>query len=159
MIIVSNTTPIISLSSIGKINILQKLFGEIIISQAVYDEIKAKRYFGYDEVESDFIKVQPIKGTIYRDLLLNQLDLGEAETIILAKELSADHVIIDENIGYRIGKNSGLNVIRTLSILLKAKEQGLVTELKPLLDAMISKGRWYSKNVYRTFLTRAGELD
>jgi len=158
MKIVSNTTPIISLASIGKLDLLKKLFREIIIAKAVYDEIKAKESYGYEEVESEFIKVKSIKGEIYRDLLLNQLDIGEAETIILAKEIKADFVIIDENLGCRVAKNSGLIVIRTLSILLKAKENGIIGEIKPLLDDMISKGRWYSKRVYESFLSRAGEL-
>ena len=158
MIIVSNTTPIISLSSIGKINILRELFNEIIISKAVYDEIKAKKSYGYDEADSNFIKIQSIKGKIYSELLLNQLDLGEAETIILAKEINADYVLIDENIGYKIAKNSNLEVIRTLSILLKAKEKGIISEIKPLLDEMIAKGRWYSKSVYNNFLKRIKEL-
>ena len=158
MKIVSNTTPIISLASIGKLDLLKKLFKEVIISQAVYAEIKAREGYGYEEVESDFIKIKSIKGDIYRDLLLNQLDLGEAETIIIAKEINADFVIIDENIGYKIARNSGLNAIRTLSILLKAKEKGIIQELKPALDEMISKGRWYSKRVYESFLSRAGEL-
>ena len=158
MLVVANTTPIISLSSVNKLFILKELFGEVIISQAVYNELKAKQRYGYDEIETDFIKVEAITGTIYRDFLLNQLDLGEAETIILAKEKNADIVIIDENIGYKIAKNVGLEVARTLSILLKAKEKGIVQELKPLLDEMIAKGRWYSKNVYENFLKRAGEL-
>ncbi len=63
MKIVSNTTPIISLASIGKLHILKELFGEIIIPQSVYDEIKAKESYGYKEVDSDYIKVQAIKGT------------------------------------------------------------------------------------------------
>ncbi len=158
MIAVSNSTPIISLSSVGKIEILKELFGEIVVSQAVYDEIKAKKSFGYEEIDSDFIGIQPVRGEIYIDLLLNQLDLGEAETIILAKEINADFVIIDENIGYRIAKNSNLNAIRTLSILLKAKERGVISEIRPLLDEMIEKGRWYSKKVYEEFLRKAKEI-
>ncbi|MCK6462827.1 MAG: DUF3368 domain-containing protein [Candidatus Pacebacteria bacterium] len=158
MKIVSNTTPIISLASIGKLNVLKELFGEIIIPQSVYNEIKAKESYGYKEVDSDYIKVQAIKGTKYRDLLLNQLDLGEAETIILATEINADYVIIDDNIGYKIARNSGLNVIRTLSVLLKAKDKGIIEEIKPLLDEMILKGRWYSKKVYESFLKKIGEL-
>lgn len=90
--------------------------------------------------------------------MLNQLDLGEAETIILATEISAGFVIIDDSIGYKIAKISGLNVIRTLSILLKAKEQGIISEIRPLLDDMISKRRWYSREVYETFLKKAGEI-
>ena len=52
MIIVSNTTPIISLASIGKLDILKELFNQIIIAETVYNEIKAKKSYGYEEVES-----------------------------------------------------------------------------------------------------------
>jgi len=67
-------------------------------------------------------------------------------------------VIIDENIGYKIAKNSNLQVVRTLSILLRAKEKGLIPAIKPLLDGMIAKGRWYSKSVYETCLRRCKEI-
>lgn len=155
---VSNTTPIISLSSIGKIEILRDLFQTIIIPQAVYDEIKAKRGYGYNSVDSSFIKIQPIQDRKNKLLLSNKLDLGEAETIVLAKEIQADNVIIDENIGYRVAIDYDLNVFRTLSILLKAKEEKIITEVKPLIEDMISKGRWYSKNVYYSFLEKANEI-
>jgi predicted nucleic acid-binding protein len=157
MKVVSNTTPIISLASINRLDILEKLFGEVIIAEAVYSEIKAKQGYGYEQVDSHFINVQRIQGQLYKNFLLTQLDLGEAETIILAKELTADFVIIDENLGYRFANNVGLTAIRTLSLLLKAKEKGFITEAKPLLDDMIDKGRWYSNTVYRSFLAKAGE--
>jgi len=158
MKVVANTTPLISLASIGKLELLKDIFGEILIAEAVYNEIKAKQGYGYNEIDTDYIKVQRIKGIAYRDFLLNQLDLGETETIILAKELDADFVIIDENIAYKIAKSSELNVVRTLSILLRAKEKGLIPTLKPLLDEMILKGRWYSQQVYKTMLEQAGEM-
>lgn len=101
--------------------------------------------------------MQAIQGRLYKQLLLNQLDSGEAETIILAKEINADFVIIDENMGYRFATHAGLTAIRTLSILLRAKERGYIEYVKPLLDDLIRKGRWYSSTVYRTFLTQAGE--
>jgi len=158
MICVTNTTPIISLAAIGQFVLLEKLFGKIIIAQAVYDEIKAKQGYGFNEIDSSFVEVKEIKGQIYRDFLLTELDLGEAETIILAKELNADFVIIDETLGYKIANHSGLTAIRTLSLLLKAKQKGYITEVKPLMDEMIIKGRWYSNQVYQTFLNQAGEL-
>ena len=157
MKIVSNTTPIISLAAIGRLDILEKLFGKVIIAEAVYHEIKAKPGYGYEQIDCDFIEVQPIEGLLYKDFLLSQLDSGEAETIILAKEINADFVIIDENIGYQFANQVGLTAIRTLSLLLKAKEKGHVAQLKPLLDEMIAKGRWYSNAVYRSFLEQAGE--
>jgi len=158
MKVIANTTPLISLASIGKLELLKDIFGEIIIAEAVYNEIKAKQGYGYSEIDTDYIKVQSIKGIVYRDFLLNQLDLGETETIILAKEIDADFVIIDENIAYKIAKSSELNVVRTLSILLRAKEKGLIPALKPLLDEMIIKGRWYSQRVYKIILEQAGEI-
>mgnify|MGYP006295678781 CR=1 FL=1 len=158
MICVANTTPIISLASIGRLDLFQKIFGKITIAEAVYNEIKANRNFGYSEIDCDFIEVQAIRGHLYKDFLLKELDLGEAETIILAKELDADFVIIDENLGYKIANNVGLNVVRTLALLLRAKEKGDIVEIKPLLDEMIAKGRWYSNSVYQAFLKQAGEL-
>jgi uncharacterized protein len=157
MKVVANTTPIISLASIGHLELLAKLFETVVIAEAVYREIKAKPGYGYDQVDCGFIEVQSIQGLLYKDLMLNQLDSGEAETIILAKEIGADFVIIDENLGYRFANAVGLTAIRTLSILLKAKEKGYIAAVKPLLDEMIEKGRWYSRPVYRSLLERAGE--
>ena len=155
---VSNTTPIISLSSIGKIEILKDIFQEIIIPQAVYDEIKAKKGYGYREVDSSFIKIASIQKQKYNEIPLELLDIGEAQTIMLSKEINADNTLIDEQLGYTIAKESGLNVIRTLSILLKAKENNIISEVKPLIDEMILKGRWYSQHVYYAFLKKANEI-
>ncbi len=80
MKVVCDTSPIISLSSIGKLDILQNLFNEIFVPTAVYNEIKNKVGYGYEEIDYSYIKVQSIKEIQYRDLLLNELDLGEAET-------------------------------------------------------------------------------
>jgi uncharacterized protein len=154
---VSNTTPIISLSSIGKIEILKAIFQEIIIPQAVYDEIKAKKGYGYWEVDSSFIKIAIIQKQKYNEIPLELLDIGEAQTIMLSKEINADNTLIDEQLGYTIAKESGLNVIRTLSVLLKAKEENIISKVKPLIDEMMLKGRWYSPHVYDAFLKKANE--
>ena len=157
MITVSNTTPIISLSSIGKIELLEEIFQEIIIPEAVYNEIKTKQSYGFSEVDLEFISVQRVKNR-KPTRSLYALDLGEMETILLSQELNADNTLIDEKIGYNVAKKTGLNAIRTLSVLLKAKELKIVPEVKPLITAMISKGRWYSNNVYIQFLKKADEL-
>ena len=157
MTVVSNATPIITLSSIGKIDILKHFFDKVYIPQAVYDEIKSKKAYGYQEIEDDFFEVITIEDSFAQNILLNDLDLGEAQTIVLAKELNADIVLIDETIGYNIARSQKLNVKRTLSFLIVAKEKGLITEIKPLLDEMIDKGRWISRRVYRDVLKICGE--
>jgi len=157
MIVVSNATPIITLSSIGKIDILKHFFDKVYIPQAVYDEIKSKKAFGYKEIEDNFFEVIAIQDSFAQDILLNDLDLGETQTIILAKELNADIVLIDETIGYNIARSQKLNVKRTLSFLIVAKERGLIEEVKPLLDKMIENGRWISRRVYGDILRVCNE--
>ena len=79
MIVISNTTLIISLASIQSIDLLRQLFGTVIVPQAVYEEIKTK-------------------------------------------------------------------------------EAGIIRQIKPLMDEMIARGRWYSPNVYENFLRKIGEI-
>ncbi|MCP4150345.1 MAG: DUF3368 domain-containing protein [bacterium] len=156
--IVSNTTPIISLASIDKLHLLENLFGKIYIPEAVYNEIQSGKYPGYEEVNSEFFEIVPVKNRFNVNLLLNELDAGESEAIVVAREIDADSLIIDEKLAYRIARSQGLAVIGTLTVLLMAKNKGLLKEIKPLLDEMIRKGRWYSLKVYNHFLKSIGEL-
>lgn len=158
MKVVSNTTPIISLSSIQQLELLRLLFRKIYIPKAVYNEIKAKKTFGYKEIDADYFEILEIKGKKYLGFLLNDLDVGEAEAIVLAKEIDADILIMDERMGYKIAKSQGIFPIRTLTVLLIAKQRGLIPSVRPLLDEMIQKGRWYSGRVYKSFLEKIGEL-
>lgn len=92
-------------------------------------------------------------------MLAHDLDRGESEAIVLAQELAADTLIIDERMGYVIAKAQGLHVIGTLTVLLMAKQAGLLPAVKPILDDMMRRGRWYSQFVYTNFLMRIGELE
>lgn len=157
MKVVSNTTPIISLASIGQLSLLTDLFGKIYIPQAVYNEIKYKKSYGYQEIDKPNFEVVTIQGNDYLGFLLNKLDKGEAEAIFLAKELKAEILIIDERMGYKIAQSQNLYSIGTLTVLHVSKEKQLIKNVKPLLDEMIKKGRWYSKAVYTQFLKQIGE--
>ncbi len=157
MNIVSNSTPIISLASIGQVELLARLFGTIRIPREVYRELKSKKAPGYHDIDADHFQVQDIQGTAYLGFLLHDLDRGEAEAIVLAKEIQADALIMDERTGYLIAKQQGIHVIGTLTVLLMAKQYGLIAAVKPLLDEMMRRGRWYSQNVYRDFLIKIGE--
>jgi len=157
MIVVSNATPIITLASVGRIDIFKNFFDQVYIPQAVYDEIKSKKAFGYREIDDNFFQTVGIKDVFAQNMLLNDLDLGEAQTIVLAKELYADIVLIDETIGYNIAKSQQLNVGRTLSFLIASKERGYIDGVKPMLDDMIEKGRWISRKVYDDILKFCGE--
>jgi predicted nucleic acid-binding protein len=153
MIVVSNTTPISSLFSIDSLWLLPKVFTAIHIAEAVSNEVQA----GGIILQPDEFIVHRLNNTTAVEILLHDLDRGEAETIILAKELQADVVIIDERLGNRIAQESGLRVIGTLTVLRFAKERGLIDTVRPLLDTIIAHGQWYSPRVYTDFLQSIGE--
>lgn len=105
MIVVSNTTPLIGLASIGRFDLLHAMFGEITIAQAVYEEaVIAGRAEGGAKREvsgASWVKTVSVRDRLAVEVLLDELDLGEAETIILARELHADWVLMDEKKGRR----------------------------------------------------------
>ncbi len=156
-IVISNATPIISLCSVGYEFILKDLFGHIIIPLAVDIELRALNKPGSDFSDNKWVDVISIKNKEIVHFIRKDLDLGEAETIALAKQMQADIVIIDENIGYQIAKYFDLPVVRTLSILKSAKDKQIVDKIKPIVEQMVQKGRWYSKNVIENFLKSLGE--
>jgi len=158
MKIVCNSTPIISLATIGQLALLPQLFGTIHIPREVHRELTSKSAPGSQEIDAPYFLVKDVQGTAYIGFLLHDLDRGEAEAIILAKEIQADALIIDERTGYKFAQAQGLHVIGTLTVLLMAKNQGLIASVKPLLDAMIQRGRWYSQFVYDNFLNKIGEI-
>lgn len=143
--IVSNTTPLISLLKISCLETLYGLYSEIIIPQAVYEEIEEGRNKKCYQNLSDlhWIKIQNIKGKHLRDHFWD-LDAGEAETIILASEIDADIVIMDEKLGRTYAKHAGLKVTGTIGVLIKAKKSGLIKKIKPLLIELKEKDVWIS---------------
>ena len=113
MIVVSNTTPLIGLASINRFDLLNILFGEIFIPRAVSSEAVvagreeggAKRQFS----SATWINTRYVKDRPAVNDLLNDLDLGESETIVLARELNADWVLMDEKKGRRELSQLGMN--------------------------------------------------
>jgi len=85
------------------------------------------------------------------------LDLGEAAVIQLALDVGVRTVAIDEWKGRRAALASGLRVTGSLGLLGRAKAQGLIPELKPLIARAIDAGIWYNRELVRAFLEAAGE--
>jgi predicted nucleic acid-binding protein len=161
MIVVSNTTPLIGLATIQRFDLLQQLFGKIYIPQAVYDEaVTAGREEGGAKQEvsaARWIETVIVKDRLAVEVLLDELDVGEAETIVLAREMKADWVLMDEKKGRRKATELSLNKIGTVGILLKAKQQGMLGEIRPDLERLHKQGFSLSQRVINTVLCQAGE--
>ena len=104
----------------------------------------------------DWIEIRNIKNPNSREYLID-LDDGEAEVIVLAKEINADLVILDEIMGRRYAKRFEINLTGTIGILLKAKENGLVTSIKKLTSELVEKGTWLNPKLISKALKMANE--
>lgn len=161
MIIVSNSTPLIGLASIGRFELLRQLFGEIQIAQAVYaetvtqgrEEGGAKRQVS----TATWVKTHAIQDRLAVEVLLDELDRGEAETIVLAREIKADWVLMDEKKGRRKLSQLGIEKIGTVGILLKAKQTGLLGEIRPEVERLRQQGFSISPSLIDAILVAAGE--
>lgn len=158
-IVVVNATPIIALSFIQKLNLLQVLYGEVLIPPAVQLEVLAggQNKVGIAELgQASWIRVMPLKDPRRADLL-SDLDRGEAEVIALAQEINADLVIIDERLARRHVKRLGLALTGVVGVLLKAKEQGFIQEIRPFLEQLRLNGIRLNDALIEEALTLVGE--
>jgi len=155
---VSNTTPIISLLKLSHLDLLQKLYKEIHIPFAVYDEIEAgkSKEFYKDLSKVSWINIVGINDKQAVKYFID-LDAGEAEAIVLATEINAELIILDEKLGRFHAKHAGLKVTGTLGILMKAKKDGFIEDLKPLLTELTSKGVWISEKLKTEILKIVSE--
>ena len=154
--VVSNTGPTIALAHIGQIDILRRIFGQVLIPTAVRAEIQDETSLAALN-DADWIMVGEVKDTLAVQLLREELDAGESEAIILARENQAALIFMDERAATRKARSIGLQSIGTLGILLIAKEKGIVTELKPLLTSLRLEGFHMSDTLYNQILHRADE--
>ena len=142
MIVVSNSTPLIHLSAMGRLDLLPQLFDGIVIANEVYDEVVLK---GQDrpaasEVQSaEWIQRQAINNRLACAILQHSLDLGESATIVLAIELEADLTILDDRLARNQAQALPIKVTGTIGILLMAAEQGIV-HFQQALDALLATG-------------------
>jgi len=161
MIVVSDTSPIANLIVIGRLGILQELYQEVIIPPKVWSEIQALKNFGVDL--SDFenaywIQVNTPKNSAEVHQLLGEINKGEAEAIVLAEELAADWLLIDERLGWNVAQRKGLRTVGLLGSLVKAKERGIVQQIKPLMEDLRTKaGFWVGEKLVARVLKIAGE--
>lgn len=162
MIVVSNTSPITNLCAIGKLELLQNIYGNIIIPQAVYSEMANLDYEvpGTKEVKTlAWIETQTISNLALVEQLKTEIDPGEAEAISLAIEIKADRLIIDDYQGRLVAIRLNLNFIGILGILLIAKQRGLITTVKPVMDDLINlAGFRINPQLYANLLITAGEI-
>ncbi len=159
--IVSNSTPLINFAAISRLDILERLFGTVVIPPAVeYEVLKCSSHYPSMTAirQEKFIEKQGINNTMLRDALILDLDPGEAEAIALALEQKADLLLLDEIAGRTIAESYQLAFTGSIGCLIEAKRAGIIPALRPLLDAMRQEARfWLNPRLYARILTEQDE--
>lgn len=151
----TNTAPLITLAGIECLDLLGRLYGEIWTPRVVVNEYQAKAQPG----EPDLTRLSWLKivDNVSIDATLPLLDACEAAAISLAQTLKARLILLDERKARRIAARIGLSVAGTLAVLLRAKQQGLITAVRPYIVQMQNQGRHLHPNLIAQFLKEAGE--
>jgi len=149
---ITNTSPLIFLTKIVRLELLRELFDTIIIPQAVYDEITIGEKPGSLEIKKavmeGWIKINKTK--IKNDYKLGK---GENEAINLAME-SNDCVIIDDKAAIRVLEALKIKHLRTTTIIFMALNKKLITKKEALrmINKLIAEGYYITPQVYTRIL-------
>lgn len=157
MIVVSDTTPIISLMKAGQLTLLQKLFDIVYIPEVVYQELTMNETFP-EEVrmvqECEFLLVEGVENGKSVTILRNftGLDAGESEAIILADEKQSDVLLMDEHKGRQVAKKMGIAITGTIGILIQAFDEGMLTkeDVERCIERMKESGIRISDKLYQS---------
>jgi predicted nucleic acid-binding protein len=143
-----------------RLDLLQSLFGEVIISPAVERELLAKSGAEAERIDAarqSFLRVVVTSHDTSRaGDLTEPLGRGEAEAVTLALALGAS-LLIDDQAGRTVARLLGVPVVGVVGMLLEAKSRGAITEVGPLLRMIRDQGYWLSDALIATALKRAGE--
>jgi len=159
--IVSNASPLIGIARIDKLDLLRELYGELVIPEAVWHEVvvRGAGQPGAEQIKaSEWISQARVENRTLVQVLAQDLDVGEAESIALALELQAEILLMDERLGRQTADRLGLRYIGVIGILVQAKHKGLIDRIEPLLQALRDRaGFRISDELYVRVLEDEGE--
>lgn len=159
MIVVSDTTPLISLMKIGHLELLKKYFGEVQIPEAVFNELTINERFT-DEVKEirncQFIRVVKVKDCKSVNLLrrVAGLDLGESEAIVLSDDIQADLLLMDEAKGRDVAEQMQIKIMGTIGLLMASYQNGNIAahEIKKCIEILRESGRYIGEKYFQMLL-------
>ncbi|MCM1144568.1 MAG: DUF3368 domain-containing protein [Blautia sp.] len=145
MIVISDTTPILSLLKAGKLELLEKLYQTVIIPEAVYSELTSNNDYEEERKTIEkclFLSVEKVHNVESVRILRNVtgLDAGESESLILYEEKKADLLLIDEHKGRNVAKKMSVEYVGTVGILMHAFDKGILNaeEIQEMLKVMLT---------------------
>jgi predicted nucleic acid-binding protein len=161
MIVISDTTPLISLMKIGQLDLINQLFGEIQVPEAVFKELTSNNRFQNEcrQIEEcPFINRVTVTDTKSVDLLRRSsgLDLGESEAIILSDYFNANYLLMDESKGRKVAQQMGIPIMGTIGMLMIAYNEHLLSkeEILNCINILKNSGRHISEQLYEQLIKK-----
>lgn len=155
MRVVCDTSPLILLAKIGRLELLFRLYGQVVIPVSVLDEIRersTKETTAIESlVESQALEVQQGSREVLESVPAD-LGAGEREAITVAIETEADIVVLDDREGRRVARERDLGVTGTIGILIEARAQHMISSVRLELDRLIEAGMWIDEAFYHRIL-------
>ncbi len=140
--VVCNTSPLIKLAGVGLLNLLPQIYGTIWVPEIVRDEYLTGATAPTPDLTT-FLWLVFHQVTIAPTLqALSGFGAGEAAAITLAEASHARIILLDDKRARRVAHDRGLTVVGTLGVLVRAKQQGYLTTLRPVLTTMMAQGRY-----------------
>lgn len=148
-VVITDTSCLIILEKIYLLPVLHQLFQIVLITPEIAAE--------YGTPLPDWIVILPVKNKSFQQDLSLIVDWGEASAIALAHEIENNYIITDDLEARKLSIKLGLSVIGTLGVLLRAKQEGYISFVKPVIDLMKQTDFRVSADLYRAVLRKAGE--
>ncbi|GIW94324.1 MAG: DUF3368 domain-containing protein [Pirellulaceae bacterium] len=146
---VSNSSCLIVLEAVGQLNLLRQLYSRVNVPETVAKE--------FGSALPAWCEVRAVTNQSLVQTLKLDLGTGEAEAIALSIECSASRLILDDKKARRVARQLNQPVTGTLAILLRAKERGLLSNVRTVLDALVAANFRVSNTLVQEVLREAGE--
>lgn len=161
---ISDSSTLMHLSMIGRLNLLQEFFEEILVPPAVWKEVveEGQDWGGSQEVEEaarlGWLKVVVPTNQELVQLLKRSLDNGESEAIALALEHETEVLLLDESDARKVADVYQLRKTGIIGLLMRAKHEGKLASLREELDSLRQEaGFWIGNDLYQEVLRAMGE--
>jgi predicted nucleic acid-binding protein len=157
MILVADASALIALSVCDGLTLLDGLFGDVVVPEAVYREVavagkpESVRLQNYLQGKVRAVNMQNF---VYLDAFA---DAGETAAMLLYKEIAADYLLVDDKRGRKVAKINQIKTVGSLGVLLQAKRAGLIPAVAPLLNQIAKSAVFMNKDLLRTVLELADE--
>jgi len=146
-IVIADTTCFILLDKIGELNLLKRLFGSVVTTTVIASE--------FGEPLPEWVRIKEVKDVVFQATL--DVDRGEASAIALAIESLPSLIILDDDKARKKARKLQLNVTGTLGLFLKAKREGVIPDVRSMLNKVQKTNFHYSESILNEILKLAGE--